>query len=97
MTKEEKKEILKTLYSKVVDEINTITDSQAEDVRIEQIVFGDQNSINDFIISYLLKDFNIYDQKGLGSLVSKPKYERIYKKVNLINNEINGILMYKVA
>jgi hypothetical protein len=99
LTKEEKIKKLKILYAKVVDEINTITQGQAQDVRIEQILFVDNNAhIKDLIISYLLKSFDHMDKASGGWSQFRPAYERIYKKVDLTDNdEISGILMYKVA
>jgi hypothetical protein len=98
LTKEEKKAKLRVLYHKVVEEIDMLTDSMAKDVRIEQVIYDNENNIKDCVVSYLLKNFNhVEDLVGTWSGVT-PAYERIYKKINLnTENEISGLLLYDMA
>lgn len=96
MTQEEKRNKLRALYKTVVEEIDIMTNSKAEDVRIEQIKFYPNNNIKECIVSFLLK---IHDASHSAALsVFQPKYERVYKKINLNSeNEVTGLLLFEMS
>jgi hypothetical protein len=93
LSKEEKRKTLKEIYSNISEEIEVITNSKAEDIRIEEITYGENDKVNEVVVSFLLKKFD----KFLHSLPNiSPAYERVYKKINLNDLlQIKAVLVFE--